>query len=143
MAGWKRERKIYRLVFEDLEFEGLEVRTYSTSMRNVLAVQRLAEIQDPMHLSDDELKLFHSIIDTFQDSLVSWNITDEDDVPVPADREGLLSQEPDIVYTIMMEWITAIAGVPAPLAQRSNGGPPLELGEIPMSPLPPSSMTPG
>lgn len=42
--GYVRERKLYKLVFDDPEFAGLEVAAKSGSMRQYLDIARLARI---------------------------------------------------------------------------------------------------
>lgn len=140
--GFVRNR-IFKLVFEDPQMEGLEVRARSVPLRDILDLTKLAG-QDLNALPDDErLAVAEAMLGLFAKALVSWNIEDEDpdggpNVPLPADLDGLKSLEVDFAMEIVYQWMEAIMGVIGPLgAKFSSGAPSLE-ASLPMDPLPQS-----
>lgn len=50
---------------------------------------------------------------TFAYSLESWNVEDDDGHPVPADADGLMSQDPRLVTAVLQAWTAAVYGMPA------------------------------
>lgn len=83
MSGYRRKPKGYRLHFEGEEFEGLEVSATSLSLGDFLEVSSLAAKvgESGRNVSAEEAsKLFI----TFSDSLIDWNLEEEDGTPVPA-----------------------------------------------------------
>lgn len=116
------QRKIYKLVFDDPEMNGLEVRARSVSIGAMRKVQE----------TNDEFLM----MELFSKALVSWNLED-DGVPVPATLEGLQDQDADLVLAIVGAWMGTIAGVPdaSPLDDASNSGKPSLEASIPMEPL--------
>jgi hypothetical protein len=127
MAGYKREKKVYTLVFDDAEFEGLEIKTRSISLGKYLEMQTLIDSELNRENID---KLFGE----FAGILLSWNLED-DDGPVPITVEGLYSQDLDFVKAIIDAWRDAMVGVHAPLPQSSPGGEPSPEASIPMEAL--------
>lgn len=125
-ATYKPQRKIHKLVFKDMD--GLVVRARSVPIGTMLRIARCLkriEAEDPEAL--DELFV------AFADALVSWNVVDDDDVPVPATFDGVLTLDSDFVMKVVDGWMTAVAGVAAPLDGNSTPGrPPLE-GGLPMA----------
>ena len=53
--------------------------------------------------------------------LIWWNITKEG-VPVPTTAEGLMSEPPAFVRTLMDRWIEEATSAPAPLGEPSSNG---------------------
>jgi len=119
-------RKVHRLKFED--HEGLVVRARSVSIGTML---RLAKLMKDVNEDPSVLEgMFH----IFADALESWNVTEVDGGEVPATFDGVCSLDSDFVLEVLDGWMTAIAGVAAPLASSSNSGRPshpLEAG-LPM-----------
>lgn len=134
MGGYRRPAKVYKLVFADEEMAGLEVRARSVPLGGFLDLLKLAKARggklDPAQV-DNIGKLFEA----FSKALVSWNLEDDEGVPVPATLDGLHSQDIDFVFSIILAWMDAIAGVPAPLERTSPGGVPSEEALIPMAAL--------
>lgn len=122
--GYKREPRTYRLVFDESEFEGLEVTARSVPVRNFVGLLALATATEgnPTEHMGEIGKLF----DGFAGALVSWNLTQTDDggveVPIPADLEGVYAQDVDFMLRIISAWLGAIGGVPGPLDGASAGG---------------------
>lgn len=119
--GYQRERKIYRLVFADPEYEGLEVRVTAPPMGMILDTADLADV-DLTNPKAADIRRTTTLFGAFADCLVDWNL-EADGIPVSPTREGVLSQDADFVMFLLTEWIKATMGVSAPLGTRSaNGG---------------------
>jgi hypothetical protein len=128
MGGYKRKSKNYVLAFEDPEMDGLEVRVKSMSVgkvREFLAKSRSNEVD------------VGATFDDFADGLLSWNLLDDDDRPVPPTREGIDAQDVDFIMAIVTAWMETITGVADadPLGGRSNSGEPSLVASLPMVPL--------
>lgn len=130
MAGYKRNPKIYKLVFDETtDYPGLEVQARTLSLGQLLD----ARTRDD---DEDETK---AMVDLFAERLVSWNLLDEDEQPVPATIEGIRDQDDDLILAVINRWQAAMRGVPAPLesGSASVGTSPVEsvLTEIPSQSL--------
>jgi hypothetical protein len=148
--GYKPQKKVFKLKFADPEYEGLEVMAKSVSTGTLLEFQALAtearqstpgltsessreEIAEAIAASNgnsDGVEKFSLLVDKFAGVLISWNVEEEVelpdggtvDVPVPANRDGLLAQDPDFVMAIIMAWTDAVSGVNSPLPNASPSG---------------------
>ena len=127
MMGY--QRRVYKLVFDDPEMNGLEVTARSVSigvMRRVMA------------LSDEEgtPETLFKMAEEFSKALVSWNL-EEDGVPVPATLEGLEDQDSNFLLEVIGAWTSTIARVDdaSPLDSDSDSGPLSLAGSIPMETL--------
>src|SRR6266511_963967 len=120
-GGYQRERKVYRLRFEDEEMEGLEVRARSAPIGQFIGLAKLANL-DRGTVQPDDMDKIDELFRGFADSLVEWNLQDEDGRPVPADLQGIYTQEVDFILQIIFAWIEAIAGVSGTLAAASSDG---------------------
>lgn len=136
MTGYRRPRKVYKLVFEDPSMGGLEVRATGVSLGTLTDLVKLAE-QAKDRTSAEALAAFGELVDGFGKALRSWNLED-DDGPVPATVDGLVAQDADFAMEIILAWMEAIAGVSGPLVRRSSGGGPSPEASIPMEVLSPS-----
>lgn len=140
--GYKPEPKLYRLRFDD--HPGLIVRARSTSAGAFLEI---ADLSDTARADDSAA--IRELFRKFADVLVSWNLDYSmdgplDDTgelawlegdPVPPTWAGLMTQDLDMVLTLIEGWMTAVAGVSTPLAQPSSGGSPSLVESLPMEPL--------
>jgi hypothetical protein len=131
MAGFKRPGKVYKLVFTD-DLDGLEVKARSMSTGALLDMAPLLDLKLSATPTAEEMEGIRDLLERFAEVLVSWNLEDDDDQPVPADIDGLLAQDLDFVMTIITAWADAVSGVPAPLPQTSPGGEPSLAASIPM-----------
>lgn len=114
--GYRRERKVYKLVFEDPQYEGLEIRAASIPVGKLL---KLANVGDLNNVTQEELS---AIFEVFAGALISWNLEEDDGTPVPTTVDGLYTLEIDFIMQIISAWMEAVAGVPGPLRQRSSNG---------------------
>lgn len=145
--GYRRPKHVYKLVFEDEDMGGLEVRTTSPSLGQFLELAKLAEldVSDPTAVTSSDLEQVRELFEMFAEYLVSWNLEDEGGQPVPSDLSGLMLQDIGFIMRIILAWMKAIAGVSGPKERPSSGGGPFPEGSLPMEPLsasPPSSSTP-
>jgi len=137
--------RVLKLVFDDEDLRGLDVRARSLSVARMLELTRLAGEMaqlDLKQLDDEQRAKLTTIFEIFAERLVSWNVMDEQPdgshVPVPATFDGLMSQDFDQVFRVIQAWQTAVAGVAAPLAQSSTGGETSVEVSLPMEILSPS-----
>lgn len=144
--GYRPEPKLYRVTFDD--HPGLVVRARTVSVDKFMAISELAD-KDGRD-ADDLTMLFTE----FARVLTSWNLDYNTDgpvidqetgqrawyvgEPVPTTLEGVLSQDFDFMLQIVLGWMEAVAGVPAPLDQPSSGGPPSLVESLPMEPWSPN-----
>lgn len=139
--GFEAPEPTVKLVFEEPEFEGLEIRVRAASMREFLAVSRWTtgawmpggDVDHPTKLNI-MTREWELICDTFAGVLIDWNLERKGE-PIPADREGLRSQIPDFVKAIIGAWTDAVTGVSRPLGKRSSDGDPPLAESIPMDTL--------
>ncbi|MFI2632633.1 hypothetical protein ACH5A2_19875 [Streptomyces collinus] len=69
--------------------------------------------------------------------LVSWNLTDDDDQPIPATPEGMRQVDTSLVTALKTAWLQSIVGVHSadPLPQSSPSGEPSPVESIPTEAL--------
>ena len=128
--GFRKQRTIYRLRFEDPSLDGLEVTARSLPLKDFLAINRMT-----VSATDDAAKQTEQselMLKKFAEALIGWNLEDEDGKPVPATHNGLLSQESQFVIEIIRAWMEAVAGVPKVSATGLNGGGTYPEQSIPM-----------
>jgi hypothetical protein len=138
-AGYKPVRTVYKLNFSQTDHAGLEVTARGTTINGLRKFIHLgAELDglDAEAMTPAELdKALPAMFEPFARVLVSWNVLDEDDKPVPATLDGLLDQEVGFVAEIIQAYVGAISQAPPPLPQNSGAGAtpdPLE-ASIPMT----------
>jgi hypothetical protein len=130
--GYRRERTLYALKFEDPEFEGLEIKAKSLPMREFFELQKFqAEAESSPEAAEQVIRRMAEV-------LVSWNLEDEEGQPVPATYEGLADQDMSFVLPVFYAWMDAVASVPNRSRGTSNGSGTSVEGSIEMEPLSPS-----
>lgn len=133
--GYKASKK-YQLKFdESTGHEGMEVTMRSISTAQLLRIQKLGTGFTAAKLDPEA---FEELVGILVASLVDWNLEDDDDQPVPTTVEGALSQDPDVILTIISAWTTAVGGVSAPLGGSSTSGSESLEASLQMEPLSPS-----
>ena len=116
------QRSTLKLAFEDPQFDGLEVRIKRLPIKKLFAVTELSELGEDLGEMREQ---FFQLTDMVGESLLSWNLTEGDDEEaVPADAEGLRSQDIEFVLAIVTAWTEAATSVSPPLLKRSTSGPP-------------------
>jgi hypothetical protein len=130
--GYKRPVKTYNLIFEDEEFNGLEVQTRSLPLGQFMNVMNLADAANGQGSANDTLKAVGDLFENFATALISWNLENEDGSPVPADIDGIKSQDMEFILAIVRAWLEAVSSVNAPLGEGSTGGGTSQVPSIPM-----------
>jgi hypothetical protein len=102
-VGYRPKREPFKLDFSGTEHDGLEVIVRPLPTSVVLdIVAATARKDDPTVL--------RQVYATFAYALESWNVEGDDGEPVPADLDGLLSQEPRFIITVITAWAAKMAG---------------------------------
>lgn len=140
MSGF--HRRTFLLEFEDPSFGGLEVRTRSASLLDLMRMQDLMALPlgHEQHAAE-RAELFERL----SKIIIDWNLLDDNDEPVPTTPEQLEKEEWPLIRDICRAWVAALVSVPVPLSQPSPDGDRLAALSIPMVTLSPnlsSSSTP-
>lgn len=125
--GFKRN-KTFPLDFEGTELAGLTVICRRPSLD---ALAHAAEMQG-VQLSP---ATFRELVRHFAEGLVSWDLEDDDDKPIPATYEELLKQDEEFLTDLLDAWFPAVKGVDRNLGDGSSSGDPSLEESIPMAPL--------
>lgn len=139
--AYRRKAKTYRLVWEEGDYAGLEVKAKSMPLGKFLeAAPKFAAIQEKGAISTAEMVEMVEPLKMLAGAIVSWNIEDEDDdgnvTSLPCDFDGLMSLDPDMIFEILRAWTEARATTAPPLETLSLDGD-LE-ASLPMEELTPS-----
>jgi len=114
--SFKRKRKVYKLDFEGTEYEGLEAKVRGLTTGEYLEIVSLSA---PGTEGDKETE---AMLRMFAAHLLSWNLTDEDDEPVPTTYEGVKTNDFVMNMYIINAWTNAIATVPEKTEKKSLSG---------------------
>jgi hypothetical protein len=114
--GFTPEPTTIKLNFKD-DLEGLQV-----TMRSMSVAEYNAMLTDMMATGEEFLKANQAIYDQFSERLVSWNLDDGHGVPVPATREGLDTQDTNLVSRMIAAWQGALTAVPTKRKPQSENG---------------------
>lgn len=117
---FKRERKLYQLQFETEDMDGFECIAAGMSLERFIAFNALQEQVQSAEARESEAG--ERLYGMFAAQLVSWNLDDDDDEPVPCTYEGLKAQDVEFVNMLLQAWAKAIAGVPDDLGKDSGSG---------------------
>lgn len=131
--GYRRKSKTYKLVFEG-EFEGLEVTAKGLSVRKLLDMGELLDV-DVAAPDSEDVKQIDELFSRFTDVLVSWNLEDENGEPIPTTKESLYEQDLSFVLAIIVNYITSVSGVSVDLGKESTSGEPSLEASMPMEQL--------
>lgn len=121
MAGYKRESKVYKLVFADPDYDGLIVRVRSIKIGALRELLGLAATLADGQVSLADASKVDRLFEVFADALISWNLEDDHDQPVPATLEGVSTQDADFISDIVKEWMKVFQ-VTGPLGNGSSDG---------------------
>lgn len=113
--GYRKVPTIYTLINFD-GHEGLVVRMKGISFGRVRRL--LTALGDDAKDQDSMDAVFKQV----SDSLVSWNLEDEDGTPVPPTAEAIDDLEFDMVIAIVNKWLDQITGPGPELGKDSNSG---------------------
>lgn len=114
--GFVHQRKTYRLIFEGT-LDGLEVVAKTASAAAYKRIAELANREWANPLSNEDLAEFEALCEAFAGVLVEWNLEEEHEAKgkpvrkaVPPTLKGLMDQDLELVMTIVMAWMDAVAG---------------------------------
>lgn len=137
--GFKAPKQIYRLVFPDGDdLAGLEVRAAAPALGDFLEIAKLGELAKVTEIKPEDFEKIQPIFDLFVSLVRSWNLEDDDDLPLPITFASLKTLDMPVIMRIIDAWMRAVATVPAPLAKPSGDGDTFPEGSIPMETLSPS-----
>ncbi len=113
--AFKRKRKVYKLDFSGTEYDGLEVRVSGLTTGEFLEVVMLGATDKDSNETEKTIQLLAK-------HLISWNLEDEDDNPVPPTYEGLKSVDFSMALYISNAWTDAIINVSEETEKKSRSG---------------------
>ena len=127
-SGFSPKKSSYKIVFADPNDDllGLEITVHEFTIgdiRSLMRVQGAISSEQVGVNTKNALEVF----DFFGKSLISWNIVDENDKPVPANTKGLDYLGLTSVIKIINVWMEEVAQISTPLENRSNNGTPMEI----------------
>ena len=126
--GFKPKRTLYKLDFAGTDLDGLEVTARKTSLAGLLELAeigaKVAELQQLDERADapQAAEMLRELFAPFSRIIVGWNVLDDDDQPVPASLDGLLSQELDFILSLLTSYVSAMSQAPPPLPPGSESG---------------------
>lgn len=114
-------RRTYALRFTDPSWNGFEVRAKGLTIEESVEYEGLIFGGASVLADPERLTRFYEITSKF---LVSWNLLDDNDDPVPTDVDHLRKEEASMIFAIAKAWIGAAVSVPPPLSESSTSGDP-------------------
>ncbi|SCK20062.1 hypothetical protein YUYDRAFT_02077 [Streptomyces sp. ScaeMP-e48] len=125
--GYRHKQKRIEIRFEEPSpFAGFEATLRGKTLGEFLNLQGIGEV--------DKSSLFEQLREMSQ-SLLTWNLEDENGDPVPVSPEAVFEQDQDLMIALATAWMQGLAGVSAPLEPSSTDGQPSLEANIPMEPL--------
>ncbi len=133
-------RKTLKLVFDDPDFEGLEVRAKRLNVEQLLDLAKLETLKGMKDDSPQVRDGLKSLFTTLAGLITSWNLEEPVDpadpdgptVAVPVTTEALAALDMGFVMSLVLALQEATVGVSGPLVTRSpSGGQSLE-ASLPM-----------
>ena len=114
--GYRKVPTIYHLSFADPDYEGLEITMKSIKIGRVRKLMRILALDDADQEQMDEMFAL------LEEGLVSWNLVDDDDQPVPTTIAGIEEQELPFILDIIGTWLDGMTGVSEDLGKGSSSG---------------------
>lgn len=97
---------------------------------------RLTGLVEEEETGEDRENRIVQQLNKFAESLISWNIAEEDGTPTPPTRDEFFKLDEDLALALATEWVERIGGkVYDPLPESSPAGEPSPVVSIPMEPL--------
>jgi hypothetical protein len=138
-VGYTPKERVYRLRFEDPEYDGLVVEAGSPTIGRLRRLMRLSAGlagADLDALTPEQAGALDALVEGFAEQLRSWNVdhprTGE---PVPPTVEGIDSLGADFTLPVIETWLETVSGPDAGLKKSSNSGPRSPAVSLPMEPL--------
>lgn len=117
--GFQRKRKVYKLDFAETEYEGLEVQVTGLTTGEYLDFLLLSGAVEEAGSGANETQ---GMLEMFSRHLLSWNLESEDSEPVPADFDGIKSNDLTMNLRIVDAWISALSNVSEATEKKSLTG---------------------
>jgi hypothetical protein len=128
LGGYKRKSYVLRWP-EDHVHHGLVVKLRGLSIKDLNIVQSMRGIKSEEDLNGD---IFGQVLGVLAARIIEWNLTDDDDTPLPHTASALAEEDFGMVTDIITAWTKAVTGVSAPLDARSTSGETFQEASIPM-----------
>lgn len=138
---YQKSTRTFRIIFDsaskpDTSLAGLEVIAKAIKFGKVFELAELEGLSGARMPTEEDKKIMGIAIGKLMESLVSWDMTDENGDPVPLDRAAIDDLDIDQGIELMEEWSDVIMGnVSQGKAKNSAGGQKSVEGSIPMEPL--------
>lgn len=126
--AFQRKRKVYRLLFDGTEYEGLEVSIHGLTTGEYLELVTLTGSSGESNNETEQL------LKLFAKHLVSWNLQEEGE-PVPTSFAGVSSNDLSMNMFIVDAWTDAMVKPSASTEKKSLAGDPPLVASIPMETL--------
>lgn len=128
------QRSTLKLVWpEDSELHGLEVRLKRLSVGQIMDLSALGESPE-----FEKMSLAEWLAHRLEQVLISWNLDDADETPVPATADGIRTVDIDLVRDILDAATAAVARPAPPLPGPSSDGEQSPEASIPTETLSPN-----
>jgi hypothetical protein len=128
----KLNSRVLILKFDDEDYAGLEVKAKSVSLGVLLDL----EDETSAMRKGSGIAQTRDLLSLFADKLISWNLEDDEDKPIPTSLEGVLSLEIDHAYPIILAWVDAMLSVGRNAGKGSTSGlPSVPAPDFPMEAL--------
>jgi hypothetical protein len=125
--GYKIQKTLYKLKFQDNKYDGLEVTVKSVPLGTLIDIQESGALDGKAGLV--------KTCELLANNITEWNVEDEDGNPIGHALSDLLDMESDFIIDVVGAWTNAMVSVSAPLPNGSkNGGNTAELN-LPMETL--------
>lgn len=116
--GYIKVPRIYDLEFEG-DREGLVVRMKGIKFGKVRRLLSVLGGDQDADLSDEDIE---TVFSELLDNIVSWNMEDEEGVPIPVTRESLEDEEFRDILDIFGKWLEVLTGPSDDLGKDSASG---------------------
>lgn len=114
--GFRVPVKTLNLTFSDEDYAGAEVKVkMGVTLRKVMEMSQSVD-------SDDPAQVVQSIKEFGDDFLISWNLEDDNDNPIPPNGESMIDLDSMFAFAMIKTWVEQVTGVNAPLDQRLSDG---------------------
>ena len=135
----KRNRRIYKLIFDDLDGLWIRVRSIPIGQLQKLMALDLSIDGD----SQTRTRAITDLLESFAGALEEWNYEDEDGNPLPPTLETLRDEDTDFIMQLAGQWLKTISQVTedSDLGKGSTSGSTFPEGSLPMEPLSESLMS--
>lgn len=128
LGGYKR--KSYTLRWpEGHVHHGLIVKLRGLSIDDLNVVQSMRGMKSESDLNGE---IFGQVLGVMAKRMISWNLTDDEDNPIPPTVESLADEDFGMITDIITAWTKAVTGVSAPLGGPSTSGSTFPEASIPM-----------